>query len=164
MLGESPISFFMVTIGLASILVGVVELVWGADQLRLPDFMPAKHILIGEAMVSPKIFYGALIAGGLIAHRAAGVPLLARRRRAAGNCFGPGGGLLHGDQRAARVLAAWMPAAMIAAWPASSWAPSRPLAEMGVFGLSVLVVVIFGGLDSVLGALVGGLIVGVVES
>jgi len=35
---------------------------------------------------------------------------------------------------------------------------------MGVFGLSVLVVVIFGGLDSVLGALVGGVIVGVIES
>ena len=30
---------------------------------------------------------------------------------------------------------------------------------MGIFGLSVLVVVIFGGLDSVLGALVGGLLV-----
>ena len=35
---------------------------------------------------------------------------------------------------------------------------------MGVFGLSVLVVVIFGGLDSVLGALVGGIFVGIVES
>jgi len=35
---------------------------------------------------------------------------------------------------------------------------------MGVFGLSVLVVVIFGGLDSVLGALVGGLFIGLVEA
>jgi branched-chain amino acid transport system permease protein len=35
---------------------------------------------------------------------------------------------------------------------------------MGVFGLSVLVVVIFGGLDSVLGALVGGLVVGWLEA
>ena len=35
---------------------------------------------------------------------------------------------------------------------------------MGVFGLSVLVVVIFGGLDSVLGALVGGAVVGVMEA
>jgi branched-chain amino acid transport system permease protein len=35
---------------------------------------------------------------------------------------------------------------------------------MGVFGLSVLVVVIVGGLDSVLGALVAGLFVGVVEA
>ena len=35
---------------------------------------------------------------------------------------------------------------------------------MGVFGLSVLVVVIVGGLDSVLGALVGGLFIGLVEA
>ena len=36
--------------------------------------------------------------------------------------------------------------------------------SMGVFGLSVLVVVIVGGLDSLLGALVAGLFIGVVES
>jgi branched-chain amino acid transport system permease protein len=35
---------------------------------------------------------------------------------------------------------------------------------MGVFGLSALVVVIGGGLDSVAGALVGGVIVGLVEA
>ena len=35
---------------------------------------------------------------------------------------------------------------------------------MGVFGLSVLVVVIVGGLDSVLGALVAGLLIGVIEA
>jgi branched-chain amino acid transport system permease protein len=35
---------------------------------------------------------------------------------------------------------------------------------MGVFGLSTLVVVIVGGLDSVVGALLGGLLVGLVEA
>ena len=35
---------------------------------------------------------------------------------------------------------------------------------MGVFGLSALVVVIVGGLDSIAGALVGGLIVGLIEA
>ena len=35
---------------------------------------------------------------------------------------------------------------------------------MGVFGLSVLVVVIVGGLDSIVGALVGGLLIGLIES
>jgi len=35
---------------------------------------------------------------------------------------------------------------------------------MGVFGLSALVVVIIGGLDSVLGALVGGILIGLVEA
>jgi branched-chain amino acid transport system permease protein len=35
---------------------------------------------------------------------------------------------------------------------------------MGIFGLSVLVVVIVGGLDSVLGALVAGLFIGLLEA
>jgi branched-chain amino acid transport system permease protein len=35
---------------------------------------------------------------------------------------------------------------------------------MGVFGLSVLVVVIVGGLDSIAGALLGGLLVGLAEA
>src|SRR2546427_2328117 len=34
LLGEPPISVFMVTVGLASVLVGLVELIWTADQRR----------------------------------------------------------------------------------------------------------------------------------
>ena len=165
MLGESPISSFMVTVGLSSILVGLVELIWTADQQRLPEFLPAKHIVIGEAFVSPKIFYGFWIAVLLIA-----AVLLTFR-------FWRGGVALRAtasDQAAAysmginvpRVFSlSWMAAAMIAGVAGSVVGSIGGVSSvMGVFGLSVLVVVIFGGLDSVLGALVGGLIVGVVES
>jgi branched-chain amino acid transport system permease protein len=165
MLGESPISVFMVTVGLSSILVGAVELIWGADQLRLPSFMPSDPVLIGDAMVAPKIFYGFLVAAGLIA----AVLLTFRRWR--------GGVALRAtasDQAAAysmgidvpRVFSlTWAVAAMVAAVAGiivgsiSSLSPT-----MGVFGLAVLVVVIVGGLDSVAGALVGGLLVGLIES
>ena len=165
MLGESPISSFMVTVGLSSILVGLVELIWTADQQRLPEFLPAKHIVIGEAFVSPKIFYGFWIAVLLIA-----AVLLTFR-------FWRGGVALRAtasDQAAAysmginvpRVFSlSWMAAAMIAGVAGIVVGSIGGVSSvMGVFGLSVLVVVIFGGLDSVLGALVGGLIVGVVES
>src|SRR5690606_39234457 len=67
MLGESPIAVFMVTVGLASILVGVVELIWTADPRLLPSFLPSEPIVIGEAFVSPKVFYGFLVAAALIA-------------------------------------------------------------------------------------------------
>ena len=165
MLGESPISVFMITIGLSSILVGAVELIWGADQMRLPDFMPSDPVLIGEAMVPPKIFYGFLVATGLIA-----VVLVVFR-------YWRGGIALRAtasDQAAAysmginvpRVFSmAWVVGAMVAAIAGiivgsiSSLSPT-----MGVFGLSVLVVVIVGGLDSVAGALVGGILVGLVEA
>jgi branched-chain amino acid transport system permease protein len=165
MLGESPISSFMVTVGLSSILVGLVELVWTADQQRLPEFLPARPVAIGEAMLSAKVFYGFWVAVALIA----GVLALFR--------FWRGGIALRAtasDQAAAysmginvpRVFSmAWTAAAMIACVAGIVVGSIGGISSaMGAFGLSVLVVVIFGGLDSVLGALAGGLAVGVVEA
>ncbi|MGK6307292.1 branched-chain amino acid ABC transporter permease [Variovorax sp. DT-64] len=165
MLGEAPIASFMVTVGLSSILVGLVELIWTADQQRLPEFITGKPVVIGQAMLSAKVFYGFWIAVVLIA-----AVLLAFR-------FWRGGVALRAtasDQAAAysmginvpRVFSlAWVAAAMIACVAGIVVGSIGGISSvMGVFGLSVLVVVIFGGLDSVLGALVGGVVVGVIEA
>ncbi|MEX2519903.1 MAG: branched-chain amino acid ABC transporter permease, partial [Paracoccaceae bacterium] len=55
MLGESPISVFMVTVGLGSILVGFTELIWGGDPRSLPAFIDTTPLFLGEAYVSRKI-------------------------------------------------------------------------------------------------------------
>ncbi|MEG1770167.1 MAG: branched-chain amino acid ABC transporter permease, partial [Comamonas sp.] len=165
LLGEPPISVFMVTVGLASVLVGLVEMIWTADQRRLPDFMPTQPIMIGEAFLAPKIFWGAVIAVVFIA-----VVLLVFR-------FWRGGVALRAtasDQAAAysmginvpRVFSlAWVVSAMIAAVSGIIVGSIGGISSsMGIFGLSVLVVVIVGGLDSVLGALIGGLFIGLIEA
>lgn len=165
MLGESPIAVFMVTVGLASILVGVVELIWTSEPRRLPEFMPATPVMIGEAFVPPKVFYGFLVAAVLI-----GVALAVFR-------FWRGGVALRAtasDQQAAYSMGidvpkvfslSWTVAAMIAAIAGVIVGAVGGISStMGVFGLSVLVVVIVGGLDSVLGALIGGLCIGLVEA
>lgn len=165
MLGEPPISAFMVTVGLSSILIGLVELVWSSEQRRLPDFMPSAPVLIGDAFVPPKVFYGFLTAVALI-----GIALAVFR-------YWRGGVALRAtasDQSAAysmginvpRVFSlSWTVAAMIATVAGVIVGSIGGLSStMGVFGLSVLVVVIVGGLDSVLGALVGGILIGVVEA
>lgn len=165
MLGESPISSFMVTVGLGSILVGLVELIWTADQQRLVEFMPNKHIPIGEALVAPKIFYGFWVAALLI------VAVLITFR------YWRGGVALRAtasDQAAAYSMGINVPRVFSATWSVASVIAGVAgivvgsiggiSSVMGSFGLSVLVVVIFGGLDSVLGALVGGVIVGVIEA
>jgi branched-chain amino acid transport system permease protein len=104
LLGEPPISVFMVTVGLASVLVGLVEMIWSADQRRLPEFMPTQPIMVGDAFSRPRCS-GARDRRGVHRRRAAGVPLLARRRGAARHGQRPGSRLLGGHQRAARVLA-----------------------------------------------------------
>lgn len=165
MLGENPISVFMLTIGLGSILVGVVELIWGANPLRLPEFMPNAPLFLGEAYVSAKIATSFAVAVAVMA----GFLLLFR--------FWRGGVALRAtasDQAAAysvginvpRVFSlAWVIACVIAAGAGMLVGAIGGISPTtGAFGLSVLVVVIVGGLDSVAGAVVAGILVGLVEA
>jgi branched-chain amino acid transport system permease protein len=165
LLGEPPISVFMVTVGLASVLVGLVELIWTADQRRLPDFLPSTPVMVGDAFLAPKVFYGSLVAIVLIA-----AVLLVFR-------FWRGGIALRAtasDQAAAYSMGINVPRVFSLAWVVSAMLAALSgiivgsiggiSSSMGVFGLSVLVVVIVGGLDSVLGALLGGLLIGLIEA
>ena len=165
MLGEAPISVFMITVGLASILVGAVELIWTADQRRLPEFMPRSPVMVGEAFVAPKVFYGfwvavvlALLVLVVFRYWRGGVALRATAS----------------DQGAAYAMGINVPRVFSLAWVAAGaiaavsgvivGAIGGISSSMGVFGLSVLVVVIVGGLDSVAGALVGGVFIGLLEA
>lgn len=165
MLGESPISVFMLTIGLGSIIVGVVELVWDPNPKRLPEFLPTAALFIGDAYVSAKIATAFAVAAFVVAS----FVILFRNWR--------GGVALRAtatDQAAAysvginvpRVFSlAWVIGCVIAAGAGMLVGAIGGLSPtMGVFGLSVLVVVIVGGLDSVLGALVAGVLVGLIET
>ena len=121
--------------------------------------------MIGDAFLAPKVAYGALMAFVLIA-----VVLLLFR-------FWRGGVALRAtasDQGAAYMMGINVPRVFSLAWVVSAVIAALAgivvgsiggiSSSMGVFGLSVLVVVIVGGLDSVLGALVGGLFIGLVEA
>jgi branched-chain amino acid transport system permease protein len=165
MLGESPISVFMVTVGLGSIFVGLVEFFWGADPIAPPNFMPAKPFFIGPAYVSPKIAISFAVAAVAI------VAFLVIFR------YWRGGVALRAtatDQGAAYSCGINVPRVFSFAWIAAGMAAAGAgilvgsiggvSPTMGVFGLSVLVVVIVGGLDSIAGALIAGLFVGVVEA
>jgi branched-chain amino acid transport system permease protein len=155
----------MVTVGLGSVLVGIVELVWGTDPRTLPDFMGTAPIFLGEAYVSRKIAISFVVAALVIAL------FLALFR------FWRGGVALRAtatDQAAAYSCGINVPGVFSLAWTISCGAAAGAgvllgsiggiAPTMGAFGLSALVVVIVGGLDSVAGALVAGLVIGLVEA
>ena len=165
MLGESPIAVVMVTIGIASILVGVVEIAWTADPQLLPNFLPEKPVFIGQMYLAPKIAYGFLIAAAMLI-----LYLLYFH-------FSRGGVALRAtasDQVAAYSMGinvrrvfnlAWIFGSLAAALAGILVAATGGLSpQSGIIGLSVLVVVIVGGLDSILGALLAGLLVGWLET
>ena len=165
MLGENAISVFMVTIGLGSVLVGAVELLWGAAPTQLPEFMGTAPMFIGEAYVSRKIVIGFTVAATAIL-----LFLLAFR-------VSRGGVALRAtatDQGAAYSCGIDVPSVFSFAWIFAGVAAAGAgvlvgavggiSPSMGVVGLSALVVVIVGGLDSIAGALVGGVLVGLIEA
>ncbi|MBN8915595.1 MAG: branched-chain amino acid ABC transporter permease [Rhizobiales bacterium] len=165
MLGENSISVLMLTVGLGSVLIGATELIWNTDPRALPDFMGQAPVFIGEAYVSRKIAIGFVVSALVIA-----LFLLLFR-------FWRGGVALRAtatDQAAAYSCGINVPAVFSLAWMvACATAAGAGLLvgaiggispTMGVFGLSALVVVIIGGLDSVLGALIGGILIGLVEA
>lgn len=165
MLGENPISVFMVTVGLGSVLVGTVELIWNTDPRALPPFIAGTPVFLGEAYVSRKIATAFVVATVVIAI------FLALFR------FWQGGVALRAtatDQAAAYSCGINVPGVFSLAWivACATAAGAGVLVgaiggispTMGVFGLSALVVVIVGGLDSVLGALVGGIAIGLIEA
>ncbi|MBX9451822.1 MAG: branched-chain amino acid ABC transporter permease [Mesorhizobium sp.] len=165
MLGESPISVFMVTVGLGSVLVGLVEFIWGTDPRSLPDFMGSAPIFLGEVYVSRKIAISFLVAAVVIA-----VFLILFR-------YWRGGVALRAtatDQAAAYSCGINVPGVFSLAWIIGCGTAAGAgmllgqiggiAPTMGAFGLSALVVVIVGGLDSVAGALIAGLFIGLVEA
>jgi len=169
LIGESPISSFMITIGIASILVGVVEIVWTAESRSLPEFLPDKPFFVpvgaDEAFVASKNAWGFMISAATLfaivtAFRSwrGGVAL---RATAA-------------DGQAAYSIGINVPRVYSFAWGLCGVTAAAAgilvgsiagiSSAMGALGLSVIVVVIVGGLDSIGGALAGGLLVGWLES
>ncbi len=169
LIGESPISSFMVTIGVASILVGLVEIIWSADTRTLPAFIPGEPFFIpvgaDEAFVASKNAWGFVISVAALF-----VILTVFR-------FWRGGVALRAtaaDGQAAYSMGIDVPRVYSLAWVLSGVMAAGAgilvgsiagiSSAMGAIGLSVIVVVIVGGLDNLTGALSGGLFVGWLES
>jgi branched-chain amino acid transport system permease protein len=165
LIGRPVVAVIMATIGLASFLRGFAPLVWGVGTKNLSFGLPQDPYLVGEVMVSPaQIFAGALslaciaAIGWFFSKSRAGVALRA----------------IADDQQAALAMGidvkryfaiSWAIAGIVALVGGVIWGNLIGVdVQLALVGLKVFPVVILGGLDSVLGAILGGLVIGVVES
>ena len=165
MLGQPNISIIMVTIGLSSILMGVAEVIWGSEFRSFPPLFPRKPIIIGEIVLRSNLFYGFLIAMAVVVvflllfkYAKVGIAM-----RATAN-----------DQMAAFSMGINVKSMFTISWGFGAIAASlggiiigniggvQP--TLGHIGLKIFPIVILGGLDSIIGAVVGGFIVGIVEN
>ncbi len=165
LLGRNVVAVIMATIGLALALDGATQLVWGPDQKYLEGQLPVLTLALGELILPSRSVWSLLLA---LPAALALVYALKRSRY---------GVLVRAvAESEVAALAMKIPAPRIVALV---WGLSAALAAVGgallaglsgvgphliTMGLMVFPVAILGGMDSVGGALLAGMLVGVAES
>ncbi len=165
MIGRPVIGVIMATIGLAAVLRGFGPLLWGAATKALPLPIPDTPIVLGPLLIPPIQIVGA--ATSLVFLAAFGWFFLRSRAGIAMRAVAD-------SQQVAMAMGidveryfalAWAMTGVVSALGGVVWGNLLGVdVQLSVVGLKVFPVVILGGMDSVPGAVVGGLIVGVVEN
>jgi branched-chain amino acid transport system permease protein len=165
LLGQRPISVIMVTIGLAAVFKGLAQIAWSGEYRSFPSIFPRAPIELGPLILPSRQFYPFLIALAAIALVGLGFRFTrtgtAMRATADDQMAAFGMGI---DIRRVFSLS-WSIAAVTAAVAGIVVGIIGGISpQLGAIGLRMFPVVILGGLDSIGGALVGGVIIGVLEN
>lgn len=167
LIGQPLVSVIMMTVGLMVFLQGIGQAVWGAQNLPYPtDIIPIGSVTILGTDISYKYIFSILLAGlGLILFglffrfTRSGVAMRATAdNQLAAQSLGISVKRVFGN--------AWAIACVTAAVGgiALGFLVGLNAYNTPLVGLKVLSVVLVGGLDSIPGAILGGLIVGVAEN
>ncbi len=165
LLGRPVVSVIMATIGLAAILRGLAPVIFGGETRALPLPIGDEPISIGAASLPPIQVAGAILA---ILFFLASNWFFKKSR------MGVAMRAVADNQQVAQAMGinveryfalAWAMAGIVSALGGVVWGSMLGVdVHLALVGLKVFPVVILGGLDSIGGALVGGLIIGIVEN
>jgi branched-chain amino acid transport system permease protein len=165
LVGRPVIAIIMATVGLASVLRGVAPMLWGAATKDLPLPLPVRPFIVADLFISPLN----LVAGGASLAFLAAFGYFFKKTR-----VGIAMRAVADDQQAAMSMGinvgsifalTWGIAGLVSAIGGIIWGNFLGVdTQLALVGLKVFPVVILGGMDSVLGAVLGGLIVGAVEN
>ncbi|TCJ02734.1 branched-chain amino acid ABC transporter permease [Cytobacillus praedii] len=164
-IGEPVISMIMATIGLSSALAGLVHIIWGHETRVFPQIFPEAPVRLGEVVISPVYIWSLVIVIIMLIiftfffkYSKLGIAMRATAD----------------DQQAAMSMGisvktifavSWAIAAVVSAVGGILLGNINGVnASLSAIGLKVLPVAILGGLDSIPGAIIGGLIIGVIET
>jgi branched-chain amino acid transport system permease protein len=165
LIGEPIISVIMVTVGLSSVLKALVQVIWGTQIRVYPQVLPNEPIMIMGLPVAP-VYIAAFVLSALLftifslffKFSSLGIAMRA-------TAF---------DQQAAQSMGigiknifalSWCIACVVSSIGGIILGNINGInSQLGTLGLKVFPAVILGGLDSLLGAALGGLIIGVLEN
>jgi branched-chain amino acid transport system permease protein len=165
LIGRPIVAVIMATIGLAAVLRGFGPLVWGAETRALPLPISEEPIVWGPLFIPPIQLVGAGVSlvflGGftwffLRSRKGIAMRAVADNQQVA---------MAMGINVERYFALAWAMAGVVSALGGIIWGSLLGVdVHLALVGLKVFPVVILGGLDSIPGAIVGGLVVGLVEN
>jgi branched-chain amino acid transport system permease protein len=165
LIGRPIVAVIMATIGLAAVLRGIGPLIWGAETKPLPLPISDEPFVWGPLFIPPIQLLGAAVS--LVFLGAFGWFFLRSRKGIAMRAVAD-------SQQVAMAMGinveryfalAWAMTGVVSALGGIVWGSLLGVdVHLALVGFKVFPVVILGGLDSIPGAIVGGLIVGVVEN
>ncbi|CCV06379.1 Inner-membrane translocator [Mesorhizobium metallidurans STM 2683] len=161
---QSPLSMFMATIGLSYFLLGLSQLVWGADVRALDIGIPDDQFIVGEIMIDQ---FDLTVAAVCLILVLSLVYFFQRTR------VGLALRAVADDHQAAISVGVslhkvwvivWSIAGFVALVTGIVWGARLGVQPaLNLIALKALPVIILGGLSSIPGAIVGGLIIGAGE-
>jgi branched-chain amino acid transport system permease protein len=170
LVNQPGISLFMATLGISYVLDGFGQAVWGSDVYMLDVGIPKRPIMLfesavpGGVLVPSEDLVAAVIAGLLVA----GLGLFFQKTR-----IGRALRAVADDHQAAQSVGiplnyiwviVWTVAGLVALVAGIVWGSKLGVQfSLSLIALKALPVLILGGFESILGAVVGGLIIGVGE-
>jgi branched-chain amino acid transport system permease protein len=165
LLGRPVVAVIMATIGLAAVLRGLTPVIFGGETRALPLPIGDEPITLGPASLAPIQLLGIVVTLAFFV----GFSWFFKKSR-----MGVAMRAVADNQQVAQAMGinveryfalAWAMAGIVAAAGGIVWGNMLGVdVHLALVGLKVFPVVILGGLDSIGGALVGGLIIGIVES
>ncbi|MBW2659302.1 MAG: branched-chain amino acid ABC transporter permease [Deltaproteobacteria bacterium] len=166
LIGEPIISVIMVTIGLGSIIDGLIYLTpFGTENYSFPAFLPQNPLTVGGVSISWTQLVGVIITFLLIG----GFSWFFKK-----STVGISMRAVSDDQFGAMSVGISVPKVFGLAWATAGLSAAAAGCIIGnitglnfetlhSFGIVVFPVVILGGLDSILGAVVAGIIMGLIQ-
>ncbi|MGQ9646462.1 MAG: branched-chain amino acid ABC transporter permease [Thermodesulfobacteriota bacterium] len=167
LIGEALIEVIMLTVGLAAMFKGLMLFIFGGNLFNYPDFLPKGLTMQLGAIVIPPVYVASFIIGLIFLsifgfffkYSSQGIYMrsVADNQPAA----------LSLGVHVRRVFAlSWAIAALVCAISGIILGIMNGINvhDISVMGLKVFPVVILGGLESIGGAIIGGLIIGLLET
>jgi branched-chain amino acid transport system permease protein len=165
LIGQSPFAIFMASIALLVMLRGFAQLIWTAETRPFPQILPSGAITIGPFLLSTRLLIGGLFT--LVLATALHLFFTRSRRglRLAAVAEDHNTALSLGVSVRAAIAIAWILGTVVATCGAVVLLSGRVVSlDVASIGLKALPVALLGGLESVRGAPLAGLLVGIGEA